>query len=82
MGPNTEPWVTPDNTGSVSELTPSMTTFLFAQIAKSWSIGGYHFGYNNIPAYTLASIWNLIESLGKIQNNEVCLIVTSVMGTI
>ena len=34
MGPNTEPWRIPDNTGAGSEQTPSMTTFLFAQLTK------------------------------------------------
>ena len=42
MGPNTEPWGTPDNTES--EQTPSMMTFCVQQC----STGGYHFGYHNI----------------------------------
>ena len=67
MGPNTEPWVTPDNTGAGSAQTPSKTTFCIRQIAKLWSTGGYHFGYHN----TLASkshrrlTYKLISSSGS-----------------
>ena len=44
MGPNTESWGTPDNTGAGWANTID-DTFL--------STGGYHFGYHNTPAYTL-----------------------------
>ena len=47
MGPNTEPWGTPDNTGAGSEQTPSMKTF--CDRPDSQAVINH-----NTPDYTLA----------------------------
>ena len=81
MGLNTEPWETPDITGTESEITPSMTTFCVrpdSQVVIHWRIS---FRIPKYPAYTL--VFDVAPCrIGKVYNNEIRLLVTSIMGTI
>ena len=69
MGPNTESWGTPDNTGAGFEQAQLTTTFYVS------------YPLEDIISDTLilqlirwSSMWHLIESLGKVHNKEVYLL--------
>ena len=73
MGPCTEP----NNTRNMV-WTNTIKNNFFCSPHSQRSTGEYLFGYHNNPVYR--SVGHLIESLGKVHNNEVFLFVTPIMG--